>query len=156
MVQQWEQSPLPAHPVWWTPPPRPEAPRSLRWSMVATLMAAAVLAGAAGGVLANPTGTTSGSAATATVTVTPAGPARDIASVIAGVQPAVVRILAQSRTRQEAGTGLVLTADGMVLTNAHVVTGATVITSRQAGETRLLPTQLIKSDPTADLALLRI
>jgi len=54
------------------------------------------------------------------------------------------------------GTGVVLTADGEILTNAHVVEGATSVKIRFAGETEPRSAQVLASDPGNDLALLKI
>ena len=54
------------------------------------------------------------------------------------------------------GTGVVLTADGEILTNAHVVEGATTVKVRFAGETEPRSAQVLASDPGNDLALLKI
>ena len=54
------------------------------------------------------------------------------------------------------GTGVVLTADGEILTNAHVVQGATSVTVRFAGETEPRTATVLASDPGNDMALLKI
>jgi putative serine protease PepD len=54
------------------------------------------------------------------------------------------------------GTGVVLTADGEILTNAHVVEGATSVKIRFAGETEPRDATILASDPGNDLALLKI
>ena len=54
------------------------------------------------------------------------------------------------------GTGVVLTADGEILTNSHVVEGATTVKVRFAGETEPREAKILASDPGNDLALLKI
>jgi len=54
------------------------------------------------------------------------------------------------------GTGVVLTTDGEVLTNAHVVADATEVHVRFAGETEPRLAKVLASDPGNDLALLKI
>lgn len=56
----------------------------------------------------------------------------DVKGVLAKVEPAVVSIVSNVSARggrrgQAAGTGMILTGDGKVLTNAHVIDGATSI-----------------------------
>jgi putative serine protease PepD len=51
---------------------------------------------------------------------------------------------------------VITTADGEVVTNAHVVEGATNIRVRLTGETEPRDAELLASDPGNDLALLRI
>ncbi len=58
-------------------------------------------------------------------------------------------------TREASGSGLIISPDGRVLTNHHVIEGAltiTLITSDQ----RQLPAHVIGEDPRTDLALLQI
>ena len=59
-------------------------------------------------------------------------------------------------TGEGTGTGVVLTADGEILTNAHVVADATEVTVRFAGETEPRMAKVLASDPGNDLALLKI
>ena len=54
------------------------------------------------------------------------------------------------------GTGVVLTADGEILTNSHVVADATEVHVRFAGETEPRLAKVLASDPGNDLALLKI
>jgi S1-C subfamily serine protease len=57
---------------------------------------------------------------------------------------------------ESAGTGMVLTSNGEVLTNNHVVAGATsiVVTVVRTGAT--YPATVVGTDPTADVAVLRL
>ena len=83
----------------------------------------------------------------------------DVAGVVDAVGPAVVAIRTEVRGRHGgtgAGTGVVLSADGEVLTNAHVVDGAATIHVTLAGEATSRRATLVGADPGADLALLRI
>jgi putative serine protease PepD len=54
------------------------------------------------------------------------------------------------------GTGVVLTANGEILTNAHVVEGATEVRVRFAGETEPVTARVLASDEGNDLALLKV
>ena len=54
------------------------------------------------------------------------------------------------------GTGVVLTSDGEILTNAHVVADSTSVSVRFAGETEPRTATVLASDPGNDMALLKI
>jgi S1-C subfamily serine protease len=57
---------------------------------------------------------------------------------------------------EAAGTGIVLTAGGEILTNNHVVAGATKITVTVVSTGRSYPASVVGTDPTDDVALLRL
>ena len=97
------------------------------------------------------------------VTVPPrdvALPPLDVYAAASGVGPAVVSISAFSSRDdvlgQSSGSGVIITADGEIVTNAHVVAGAATISVRIPGETEPRPAVVVASDPSRDLALLRI
>jgi len=54
------------------------------------------------------------------------------------------------------GTGLVLTSNGEILTNAHVVEGATEVVVRFAGETEPRIAKVLATDVGNDLALIKV
>ena len=85
--------------------------------------------------------------------------ALDVAGVVDAVGPAVVAIQTDIGDRfggTGAGTGVILSADGEVLTNAHVIDGASTIHVTLAGESQSRTATLIGADNAADLALLQI
>jgi len=89
---------------------------------------------------------------------------QDIQGVLAKVEPGVVSIKTQAFQRgifgdapaAGAGTGMIITDDGMVLTNAHVVRGATSIEVTLFGEKEPRFADLVGADPGADVAVIRI
>jgi S1-C subfamily serine protease len=93
----------------------------------------------------------------------PSGPIEgrlDVAKVIDHMAASVVTISADVDSQlgqgQSTGTGVIVSSDGEILTNAHVVEGATEIRVRLAGETEPREATLLASDPGNDLALLRM
>ena len=93
----------------------------------------------------------------------PSGPIEgrlDVAEVIDHMAPSVVTISADVDSQfgqgQSTGTGVIVSSDGEILTNAHVVEGATEIRVRLAGETEPREARLLAADPGNDLALLRM
>jgi S1-C subfamily serine protease len=59
------------------------------------------------------------------------------------------------RRGQSTGTGFVIADDGSILTNAHVVEGATAVQVRFSDE-RTVPARVRGTDPATDLALLQV
>jgi len=87
---------------------------------------------------------------------TTAGPALDVVGILAKVEPAVVAIQASGRQGTGQGTGIVITPEGEVLTNAHVVEGASNIRVTLQGESQSRAATLVGADSGNDVALLRI
>jgi serine protease Do len=88
-------------------------------------------------------------------------PTQSLAPMIEAVGPAVVSIYTDTLVsrrgahRQGAGSGFVIDADGLVVTNHHVVDGASAIEVR-FDDGQALTAQLLGSDPATDLALLKV
>ena len=84
----------------------------------------------------------------------------DVAAVAAQVGPSTVTVMAELQTgfgqSGSVGTGIIATSDGEIVTNAHVVEGATALRVRLAGETEPRPATLLAIDVGNDLALLDI
>jgi S1-C subfamily serine protease len=74
----------------------------------------------------------------------------------------VVSIDVKSNGEEDEGTGMIITSDGEVLTNNHVIElyseggNKGTITVTEYGQTKALPTTLVGYDQTKDVALLKI
>ncbi len=81
-----------------------------------------------------------------------------VGEIVDRVGPAVVRVDTSgpsgSRRGGGLGSGVILSGDGLILTNSHVVSGAHVIGLADT-EGRTTDAQLIGEDPDTDLALIR-
>ncbi len=84
----------------------------------------------------------------------------DVASVNAVVGASVVaiqRVIADGPLQGESfGTGVIITTDGEILTNAHVVADAKTVNVRLAGETEPRLGAVVARDAANDLALIRV
>jgi putative serine protease PepD len=116
-----------------------------------------------GGATTTPIPPAAGSATTATTapaTGSAAAPitgaALDVKGILAKVEPSVVDIYASSRRESGEGTGIIISPDGYILTNAHVVEGASRVSVSVAGSSKSLPATVIGADEGNDVALIKI
>lgn len=69
--------------------------------------------------------------------------------------PSVVSVSCSGRSSNASGSGVVLSSDGYIVTNAHVVEGAVSITV-QLSDDRVLHARLIGQDSASDLAVIHV
>jgi S1-C subfamily serine protease len=141
-----------------SPVRRSGSPRHHMARAVGTAALALLLLGTGAGVgiaFANPRG-----AAVAAPSATPSANPPNTAAIAHSVDPGVVDItstVGSGRLSGEAlGTGLLLTSAGMVVTNNHVIDGATSIQVHIAGRAGTHPARVIGADAPNDVALLQL
>ncbi|HEX4833800.1 MAG TPA: trypsin-like peptidase domain-containing protein [Trebonia sp.] len=130
-------------------PPRPKRSRHLLG--LAATAAVAVAIGAGATLALEPGGAAhGGAAATSTTTMT----AQQIASK---VDPGLVDVTStlgyQDATAK--GTGIVLSSDGYILTNNHVINGATAVTITDIGNGKTYKATVVGYDESHDIAVLK-
>lgn len=80
----------------------------------------------------------------------------DVRSVADFLTPSVVTISADIGGGVGVGSGVIITTDGEILTNAHVIEGADEVRVRLSGESEPRRATVLAADRGNDLALLRI
>ncbi|MEU3857192.1 trypsin-like peptidase domain-containing protein [Streptomyces sp. NPDC028722] len=159
----------PVNPEWPPPPPyapvpaagAPQpAPRQKRPRRpVALLAAVAIVAAAVGGGTAYAfqelAGPDSVAVAGSSTTVVPAAKKGDVAAIAAAVSPSVVEINATLSNGTSTGSGVVITSGGEIVTNNHVISGATSVKVRTS-DGRSYPARVVGTDSSKDLALIKL
>jgi serine protease Do len=88
----------------------------------------------------------------------------DIANIVAKVSPSVVSVTTQSQTptyfgvaqQEGAGTGIVVSRDGYIMTNKHVVNGADTVGVVLSDGTSYDKVKVVGTDPLNDVAFIKI
>jgi putative serine protease PepD len=82
-------------------------------------------------------------------------PAGSVEAVAAKLLPSVVSILSISATQQAEGSGVILSSAGLILTNNHVIAGATTLTVKFNDGTTATA-KVVGADATDDLAVIKV
>ncbi len=139
---------------------------ALRRRGVAVVVAAALAAGLLGGVAGGWVGGGfDDDSSSSSYTATGSAPVQSVAdksltgvaAVARAVTPSVVEIGVKTRRGTSGGSGIVLSADGKILTNAHVVDGAdggTITVTFSDGRTA--EAKVLGTDTASDLAILKV
>jgi S1-C subfamily serine protease len=185
LVPQQVPPPPPTPEGWFGPPPSyvppSPAPRPTwgRWLAVGTVVATILAAGGGIGIgftmsqylrsshaTQNAALPKTSEPSTSTAPIAPINPSPNqngtlnAQAIAAKVDPAIVDIntVIQTSTGSgaAAGTGMIITSSGEVLTNNHVVDGSTSISVTIAGHSGTYTAHVIGVSPTADVALIQI
>jgi len=135
----WTQLP------WYAPPPPPPPPRR---SSVASIALLALVAAAVGLVVA----------VVGTRILQGPGSSTATSTIAARVDPEVVDIdsILAGGAGEAAGTGMVMTSDGYVLTNNHVIAGSTDVTVQVDGSGTVYSGKVVGDDPVNDIAVVKM
>lgn len=165
---QQQVSSAPVNPEWPPPPPYqptaqhvpgPAPRRKRNRGPVALLAAVAIVAAAIGGGTAygiqELTGKDQVTASSTTTHVVPAGKKGDIAAVAAAVSPSIVEINATSNEGESTGSGVIITSNGEIITNNHVIAGASSVKVR-TNDGKTYTANVVGTDSKKDLALIKL
>jgi putative serine protease PepD len=120
--------------------------------VLALMLGSGVVGGAIGTQFGDHTTNTTAAAGAPTVATAQAG---SLADVVAKVSPSVVQINVTERGGSATGSGVIIDSSGTILTNAHVVSGATRIqVLLSTGKT--VDATLVGADTNADIAVVQV
>lgn len=125
-----------------------------RLSRYATIAALLLVAFALGVILSGPVRNHHTGSAEAQTTL-PLLNERQVVQIARDIGPAVVAVSTEQRGDEALGSGVIIRADGIILTNNHVIARAERITVTLADGSEL-PARNLGGDPRFDLAVLRV
>ncbi|MEV8254836.1 trypsin-like peptidase domain-containing protein [Rhodoglobus sp. NPDC076762] len=147
-------------------PAAPAKKPRMTLGLVAGFAIVALLGGASGAGVAlwavgnQATSAVSGTASPASITVNDPGNATLVTSVVAKAAPAIVTINVTGQNSGGSGSGVIISEDGNVITNAHVVTLDGEVADPKVTVTtadgRLLSATVVGFDPISDIAVINI
>ncbi|MGW0117785.1 S1C family serine protease [Streptomyces sp. NPDC003327] len=125
--------------------------------MAAVAIAAAAVGGGTATLVQQLTSDPAVTAAASPVTGTnvSASSAGTVAGVAQAVSPSIVEISASSASGKATGSGVIITSDGEIVTNNHVISGASQLTVRLSDGTSYAA-EVVGTDPDKDLALIKL
>ncbi|MFD8233616.1 S1C family serine protease [Streptomyces sp. NPDC059696] len=157
------QQQAPVNPEW--PPPPAYAPahaphRPKRTRGPAALIAAvAIVAAAIGGGTAygiqELTGNDTVASSSTSTNVVPSSQKGTVAGVAKAVSPSIVEISAASNAGSSTGSGVIITSGGEIVTNNHVIAGASQIKATTS-DGRSYTAKVVGTDSKKDLALIKL
>jgi S1-C subfamily serine protease len=162
-VPSWAPAPPP-------PPPAPPVDNSFWHRLAAGVVVLAVIAAAGGAGLGwslartinshTPTAQVTQPSTQSESPLQPANPSTggslNAQAIAAKVDPAIVDINTVVGSGQAAGTGMIISSNGEILTNNHVVDGSTSIQVTIAGRSQPYTAHVIGAAPSADIAVIKV
>jgi S1-C subfamily serine protease len=143
--------------------PSVRPPKRSLWSTRVSLLLVAALVGGLAGWYASSAKTGPGGVTIDQITNPPGAGylpgGISIPKLVNKALPSIVSIDVKGEGEEDQGTGMIITKNGLVITNNHVIAAAVnngTITVTRTGSTKALPATLIGTNPIDDVALIRI
>ncbi|MEU6769295.1 trypsin-like peptidase domain-containing protein [Streptomyces sp. NPDC046853] len=166
---QQQQSSAPVHhggtqgayppPPAFAPEAPPKPPRRRAKGPLALLAAVAIAAAAVGGGTAYAfqelTGKDGTSTSATNTNVVPTSQKGTVSGVAQAVSPSIVEISAKSDSGEATGSGVIITDDGEIVTNNHVISGATSV-KVTTNDGKSYDAKVVGTDSKKDLALIKL
>ncbi|MFE1838729.1 S1C family serine protease [Streptomyces sviceus] len=135
------------------------APKRRTRGPLALLAAVAIVAAAIGGGTAygiqELTGNDTVASSSTSTNVVPSSAKGTVAGVAKAVSPSIVEINATSNAGESTGSGVIITGDGEIITNNHVVSGASTI-KVSTSDGKSYTAKVVGTDSKKDLALIKL
>ncbi|WP_030250558.1 MULTISPECIES: S1C family serine protease [unclassified Streptomyces] len=157
----YEGQQAPVNPEW--PPPPAYTPAQAHKKRgrgpMALIAAVAIVAAAIGGGTAygiqELTGNDTVASSSTSTNVVPSSQKGTVAGVAKAVSPSIVEISANSNAGSSTGSGVIITSDGEIVTNNHVVSGASQI-KVTTNDGKSYSAKVVGTDSKKDLALIKL
>ncbi|MFJ8048900.1 S1C family serine protease [Streptomyces luteogriseus] len=157
------QQQAPVNPEWPPPPAYAPAhaphPKKRGRGPFALIAAVAIVAAAIGGGTAygiqELTGNDTVASSSTSTNVVPSSQKGTVAGVAKAVSPSIVEISADSNAGSSTGSGVIITSGGEIVTNNHVVSGASQIKATTS-DGKSYTAKVVGTDSKKDLALIKL
>ena len=137
------------------PQPQPRKARKGTAVLVGAAVLAAVVGGGTGAWITSATASPSTVSSTVSNSTTGTTASNNTAGSVSAVAAAGLPVVVQISNQQGLGSGVVISSDGLILTNNHVVsTGGTFTVTFNDGSKH--QATVVGTDPTTDLAVLKV
>ncbi|MGD6753483.1 S1C family serine protease [Streptomyces sp. BH105] len=137
------------------PTPKKKRLRGPAGLITAVAIAAAAVGGGTAYGIQELTGSSSTASSSTSTTVVPSSKKGTVSGVAEAVSPSIVEINATLGSGSSTGSGVIITSDGEIVTNNHVVSGASSVkVSTSDGKT--YTADVVGTDAKKDLALIKL
>ncbi|WP_030021034.1 S1C family serine protease [Streptomyces monomycini] len=136
------------------PAPRRRARRPVAL-IAAVALASGLIGGGSAALIGSATDRPQASTTTPAVNAGSAKSSGSVSAVAKAVTPAIVEIKARTASGESTGSGVVITPDGEIITNNHVVAGASSVEVTFSDGSKK-QADVVGTDPDKDLALLKV